>query len=44
MCQGGILFAQEGTDVADQERAAFSDFIGETGYEPKGPRKYKLKN
>ena len=44
MSQGGILFAQEGTDVANQERAAFSDFMGSTGYEPKGPRKYKLKN
>ena len=44
MSQGGILFAQEGTDVAAQERAEFKNFMGNTGYEPKGPRKYKLKN
>lgn len=68
MSQGGILFAQEGTDVntgtdsgntfqdmryrglpdipsqADQERAEFKNFMGNTGYEPKGPRKYRKKN
>ena len=44
MSQGGILFAQEGTDVAAQERAEFKNFMGNTGYEPKGPRKYRKKN
>ena len=47
MAEGGIIFAQEGTDVpskADQERAAFSDFIGGGDYKDKGPRQYKLKD
>ena len=38
----GVIDPQE--ERAKQERAAFSDFMGNTGYEPKGPRKYKLKN
>jgi len=47
MAEGGIIFAQEGTDVpsqADQERAAFSDFMGGGDYKDKGPRQYKLKD